>query len=66
MEVSSVVQESGAPTPTNQESLRVAENVNNLADFLNGLTDRGLLVLIIILFAFIYVASRLLDKTRRR
>ncbi|ETN86376.1 ABC transporter, ATP-binding protein [Necator americanus] len=46
MEVSSVVQDAGVRTPEKSQdlqSVRAADASNNLADFLNGLTDRGLL-----------------------
>ncbi|KAL6726607.1 hypothetical protein Aduo_008562 [Ancylostoma duodenale] len=46
MEVSSVVHESGSRTPERSHEAqpqRVADTGNSIADFLNGLTDRGLL-----------------------
>ncbi|EYB89906.1 hypothetical protein Y032_0226g2769 [Ancylostoma ceylanicum] len=69
MEVSSVVHEAGSRTPEKSDEAqpqKAADTGNGLADFLNGLTDRGLLVLILILLAFMYIISRLLDKNKKK
>lgn len=64
-----VVHEPGSRTPEKTHELqpgRAVDTGNSVADLLNGLTDRGLLVLILILLAFMYIVSRLLDKGKNR
>ncbi|KAK6029661.1 ABC transporter, ATP-binding protein [Ostertagia ostertagi] len=64
MEVSSVVHEGTPRTPVKSED-QVSHGVQtgkDVADFLNAVDDRGLLILILILLATMYIVSRIYDK----
>lgn len=68
MEVSTVMHE-GTPRTSDRSQDQVAPGAKtgkDLADFLNGLDDRGLLILILILLASMYIISRLCDKKQRK
>ncbi|KAK5964861.1 ABC transporter ATP-binding protein [Trichostrongylus colubriformis] len=66
MEVSSVMQGASPRTPEKEQVAPAADTGANMADFLNKIDDRGLLVLILILLATVYIISRLCDKKSKK
>ncbi|XGW15711.1 hypothetical protein V3C99_001283 [Haemonchus contortus] len=68
MEVSSVLPEGTARTPekVEEQPSHGVQTGKEVADFLNAISDRGLLLVILFLLAAMYIVSRLCDKKQKK